>query len=117
MRVDRAVMDISTMTRATRRASNFVADLLKRADRIREDAKKDQRLERHFCVSCFYIERIGGAAMTTAPCMCCNRDQMYGSTDTDVLCLDCARQHRLCKHCGGDVLMDTHRQNWPKASA
>ena len=78
------------------------------------DARKNERLKRHECKACFYASRIGGAAMTTRPCMSCGSEEMYGSTATDVLCMDCATKHGLCKHCGGDLEMRTRRKDWPE---
>lgn len=102
---------------ATRKASNYVREVLQRAELIRADAKRAARVEANFCLACYYVERIGGAAMTSAPCMTCGKDQMYGSTNTDVLCLDCAREHALCKHCGGDFQMNVGRRSWPTPQA
>lgn len=53
--------------------------------------------------------------MTTQPCMCCYKPVMYGSTATDALCMDCAREHDLCKRCGGDIELRTRRKDWPTA--
>lgn len=84
------------------------------AEEVTNDARKNERLKRHECKACFYASRIGGAAMTTRPCMSCGSEEMYGSTATDVLCMDCATKHGLCKHCGGDLEMRTRRKDWPE---
>ena len=44
-------------------------------------------------------------------------DVMYSSTNTDRLCMDCAKKHHLCKHCGGDISMRARRKDWPEKDA
>lgn len=107
------LMNKANMVAATEWAKRHVQHVLDRAREIAEDTRKEERLKRHECKACFYSSRIGGAAMTTRPCMCCGKELMHSSTATDVLCLDCARQHSLCKHCGGDLEMRAGRRNWP----
>jgi len=107
-------LDVVAMVHATDTAEHYIADTLKRARAIEGDTDKVKRQERGLCVCCHYLNsRIGGAAMTTQPCAACGQAQTYGSTYTDVLCLPCAKEHRLCKHCGGDVDMKTRRRKWP----
>jgi hypothetical protein len=65
------------------------------------DPNKKVRLASGLCKYCYYIKtnRIGGAAMTSRKCDCCNEDMMFGSTCTDSLCLKCALEIKHCKHC------------------
>lgn len=93
------------MVSETERSRRRVADVRQLADDMKNDPRKDERLKRHECRACFYSSRIGGAAMTTRPCMSCGEVVMYSSTATDVLCLECANEHALCKRCGGDLEM------------
>ncbi|MDA8114217.1 MAG: hypothetical protein M0Z43_05775 [Acidithiobacillus sp.] len=71
------------------------------------------------CRMCHYGNRfsLAGAAMTKEPCMCCGKDQLYGNTRTDALCLECAQETMLCKHCGGDRELRTERRDWPDSKA
>jgi hypothetical protein len=50
--------------------------------------------------------------MTTRPCAICNKDVLYGSTCTDVLCDKCAKLHDLCKHCGADRELRRNRRKF-----
>lgn len=109
-----AIMSKCHMIGATEHAVAYIKDILKLADDIQNDTQRKQRLEKQNCKRCFYQSRLGGAAMTEQPCMCCSKNEMYGSTATDVLCLECAKKHDLCKHCGGDLEMRTRRKNWPQ---
>ena len=107
---------IYNMVWATERAKDYTKSILKQAEDITKDSNKKERIKRHECKACFYAGRLGGSSMTTRPCMSCNVDVMYGSTATDVLCMDCAKLHSLCKHCGGDLEMRVRRKEWPKCS-
>lgn len=96
-------------------ASMRIRDLLKMATLVQTDPDAALRKERHVCVACHYFNRLAGSAFTEAACACCGKLEAYSSTATDTLCLDCARDHTLCKRCGGDINMDTARRNWPES--
>lgn len=106
------VMNPANMSRATSVSKNRISELFLLVDEIKTDARKLERMSKHECKACFYFSRIGGQAITERGCMCCGMEQTYGSTSTDVLCLECAKKHKLCKHCGGDVNMK-NRNKWP----
>lgn len=108
-------MSVCNMVYATERAKRNVNLILARAQEVKTDPKKGERVAANECIGCFYSSRIGGSAMTDRPCMSCGINQMYGSTYTDVLCLACAKNHGLCKHCGGDIDMKVRRKEWPKS--
>lgn len=107
------VMSVALMWGNTERAATRCKDLAKLAVKVADDTEKAQRLERQRCKACHYFKGIGGAAITTQPCMRCGKEQTYGSTNTDALCMDCATHAELCKHCGGDLEMRTRRRGWP----
>lgn len=108
-------MTVENLKRATDRAQYQVQSWIKQAQDVQNDARKEARLERHFCAACFYRNAMAGAAMTHQPCMCCGDTQLYSSTNTDALCLPCATTASLCKHCGGDLNMNSQRKEWPAA--
>ncbi len=107
-------MNVCNMVYATERAKSRIKSIIERYEHVIKDPKKAERIVACECVSCFYSDGIGGAAITNRPCMSCGVNQLYGSTYTDVLCLDCANTHSLCKHCGGDLEMRVRRKEWPK---
>lgn len=109
------VMSKGNMIGWTERSKAMIQDQLQRAERIANDTDRAKRLDVQNCKCCFYNGRMGGAAMTTQPCMCCHKPVMYGSTATDALCMDCAREHDLCKWCGGDIELRARRKEWPSA--
>jgi hypothetical protein len=106
-------MNAANMLRATYTAKNRVDHVVDLAEKMTTDPDKGKRVKANVCRACYYSSAIGGAAITTRPCMCCAEDQTYGSTNTDVLCLTCAKKHRLCKHCGGDIDIRVRRREWP----
>lgn len=100
--------------RATGNAVSHVSHYVEMAKKLTEDPDKKRRLEYQRCCSCHYIPRMAGAAMTSQPCACCGKDQMNGSTNTAALCPECAKKHKLCMQCGGDIEMREGRRNWPE---
>lgn len=135
MRQKAFLLSPETCRAATQHSANFLQDIESAARSIEErqdrfieyarrdnkrmseraltDPEHDRRLDRPFCVRCHYEPRLGGAACTTRPCALCGVDQGYGSTNTDILCQACAKQHALCRHCGGDIGADTERTEFP----
>lgn len=110
-------MNAGNLIAATEQAQRRVQSWCARAKAVAEDTQRDERLAAHECKACFYATRIGGAAMTTRPCMACGQDQRYSSTATDALCLACAQEHHLCKRCGGDLELNGARADWPVGPA
>jgi len=100
-------------TMANERADKAV----KLGEAIKYDSGREGRIVACQCKACFYTKavygRMAGAAVTRQPCACCIVLQTYGSTSTDALCMACAREHSLCKHCGGDLEMRAGRRKWP----
>ncbi|MDA8376108.1 MAG: hypothetical protein M0Z50_03340 [Planctomycetia bacterium] len=111
----RRKMDVANMVASTKLSQSRLDATLKLAAKFQEDPQKTERLAASLCIPCFYSSALGGAAITQEPCMCCGAVQIYGSTNTDALCMDCAQETHLCKHCGGDVELRTGRKNWPRA--
>ena len=102
------------MVGASYRAQNAFYDYIELSNKIVTDSSIEDRLKKHECKACFYIfPKWGGSAITNKPCGICGEMQVYGSTNTDVLCLPCAVKYGLCKHCGGDIDMKVTRRDWP----
>lgn len=104
------------MTLATGLAKRRVQNTIDLAQSLAADAGRERRLADQRCAACYYFPRVAGQAFTDQPCACCGIEQTYSSTDTDALCITCAVVHDLCKHCGGDLNMDSTRSHWPEAS-
>lgn len=94
--------------------THMARDTLRRAREIESDMRRVARHAAQNCKACFYFPGMGDAAMITQPCMSCGSPELYSSTNTDVLCMTCARESDLCKHCGGDREMRERRRNWPE---
>lgn len=101
MKYPAAELNDRSIELATASARRRVEGTLKLAEKLTSDPDKAKRSEDSLCKACYYFTGIGGAAMTLRPCADCGEEQMYGSTDTDMLCLSCAKKRSLCKHCGG----------------
>lgn len=113
MRQRRGNLARATIVAASSQSKQRVDATLKLAKNLRADSDRQARLEACLCKACHYFSRLGGAAMTNRECAGCGKDELYSSTSTDTLCLDCAVKHSLCKRCGGDLMMRTRRNTWP----
>jgi ribosomal protein S27E len=102
--------DDRMLTSGTMISTAVFENAIKLARQLTEDPESAARLERHYCRSCFYRTRMAGQAFTAQDCACCGEEQTYSSNSTDILCLPCATTHDLCKHCGGDINMDSKRR-------
>jgi hypothetical protein len=97
-------IDSASVQRATAMTRSMIETMIRDVERAQIDPEKDQRKAKGTCIVCYYIRSgLAGQAITSQPCGICHKDQMYGSTNTDALCLECATEHQLCKHCGADI--------------
>lgn len=71
------------------------------------DAHADARKASQQCPRCFYLRQgiVSGQAFTRAVCESCGENMTFATTDTDLLCLNCAVTYGCCKHCGADFNM------------
>ncbi len=99
-----------TMQQKTQMAYRKYESVLAQAQKLQTDPEKAQRLAENLCKVCYYSPpRIGGAAMTSSNCAICNKEEVYGSTNTDALCKRCAQDKHLCKRCGSDLDLNVNR--------
>ncbi len=89
-------------------ATYWMAERIKSTNELSMKYKNDTdiqiRHKKQECPVCYYNpDRIGGAAITTGVCGLCEAEKIFANTCVDVLCLDCAKKHNLCHHCGGDI--------------
>ena len=82
----------------------YSKDIIKCAMAFLTDHDKAGRKKKLECKACYYMRtsRIGGAAMTQVACGICDKVIMYGSTNTDAMCRECAEKYQLCVYCGAD---------------
>lgn len=76
---------------------------VEQAKKLVEDPQRAERLVACMCVCCFYIPRVGGAAMTSWDCGMCDFMGLHSSTAAPILCLPCAERRKLCRWCGADI--------------
>lgn len=73
--------------------------------RYYSDQDKKERKKEGLCKFCYYYncDRIGGCAITIKNCENCGTEMSFGSTATDMYCLDCAIENGICKQCGQKI--------------
>ncbi|MCL4525220.1 MAG: hypothetical protein M1492_01750 [Gammaproteobacteria bacterium] len=109
----RRAMTPDRMESWTYQSKSRMDSIIKLARNLETDPEREQRAQKCLCRMCYYGSRLGGAAIKSESCMCCGVVQTYGSTNTDALCLPCAQEMGLCKHCGGDRELRVKRRKWP----
>lgn len=96
----RAKIDLASVLRATARNQASMWAWEKAVN----DPASSERKEAGQCRACFYVYgRQGGSVCTQAECAMCGKVMGFGNTCLDVLCLECAKANRLCRHCGADA--------------
>lgn len=90
--------------------THMAQEYVEHCRRVVEDYNREKRLEVQECVYCFNSGHVGGSMITFADCALCGKEMSFGSTCTDVLCPECAKAHRLCKHCGADMELKKRRK-------
>lgn len=91
-------------------ASARAAEWFQKMEKMVQDADRETRLMFQECPVCFASQKAGGAELTMIPCAICEKELNFGNGCVDVMCLECAREKRLCKHCGGDIEMKQRRK-------
>lgn len=106
MKRDRVKLDLVFIERHTQSQKYWIEVMNSRMKIINEDKEKKHRLEISECVLCYRpygASRIGGSASTSVDCALCGKIITCGNTNIDILCLECAKHEKLCKHCGADI--------------
>ena len=106
MHYKRTPLELSHVLNAT----SISAHALKNATAIVNDVKHDERVKAQECRRCFYYSKLGGQAITSSNCSICNTELIHGNTNIDELCMDCAKKHKLCKHCCADMELKQRRE-------
>jgi hypothetical protein len=110
MEAHRQKIDRSYIERRNDESKHLIESKRAFLDRVDNDIDRKNRLAVQECPICFKTARIGGASMTERQCAHCEEMIRSGSTNVDVLCLECARKTKLCKHCGADIDLKNRRK-------
>lgn len=104
-------IDLLLILNATYRSKTIAERYIEKVNNYNNDPNKNERLKYHYCKTCFYIlDHIGGAMVITEKCKICKKEIIFGSTNTDFLCFDCAKKHKLCAHCCGTINQKQRRK-------
>lgn len=75
-----------------------------------EDRAHDIRVDNNVCQLCYYTSRQATNMSVRTNCQLCEVDMLFGNSNTNKLCKDCAIKYRLCKRCGGDMELKDRRK-------
>ena len=114
MIIPRGKIDNGSISNATWLSKGHADAIVARAKTITEDPDRKERLEKQECPICFKGNRIGGQAITTKECDHCGTEMTFANTNTDRLCLACAKSLGVCKHCSADIDLKQRRKLWIK---
>ena len=93
----------SDMDYRTKSNDLLIKEMIKRADKLKNDPDKKKRLATNICKVCFYIPHIAGQGFTEYSCQHCDLYYTHPNTAVPRLCSDCAKRLNLCKSCGGKL--------------
>lgn len=77
-----------------------------KVDNYNNDYDLFDRREEQVCKYCYYIILpfvVGLTTFVERNCLSCGKEMHFPSSVSDVLCIDCAKKHDACKHCGGEM--------------
>ena len=112
-------IDRCSIERANNYALTSIEWATKMAEGYQEDPDRKQRLDASECFSCYRPYGGGRQGTDTGKFLCgiCNQPTFVTSPRADVLCLKCAKENQLCKHCGADVDLKSRRKSRPYEDA
>jgi len=100
MKVPRKKFNKGNIELWTNTTRSRIRNYIEFADKLKNDPDKNIRKSKNLCVLCYYGPLAGGSAVTETECAACGKELLFGNTNVDILCDDCAKVHKLCKHCG-----------------
>ena len=112
--IPKSPLNNSRIMSATHYATERAAYYAERAKTIAEDPERAERLTQMECQICWKQPKVGGCMCTTKECDQCGTEMRFGSTNTDHLCLACAKSLGVCKHCLADIDLKQRRKLWIK---
>lgn len=105
MKIDQKILTEDDIEFKNRMQLYKLKCLLKKAEQINKDEKKEQRLEGSHCLLCYY-DVMGGLAcqaFTDTNCSICNTTMTFSNSNVDMVCLPCAKEKELCIKCGANL--------------
>ena len=98
-------VDARSIARVTARKPREQTQLIALGDALKNDPKATERRAQQLCAVCFYgaHRQLVMNVVTSQPCGRCGEPQIYGNSNTYVLCKPCAQAEGLCQRCGSDL--------------
>ncbi len=115
MRQSKGKLSRSIVALSTAKGKQYVEKTIVSAEKMKGDVDREKRLSEGLCLSCYYLyhSRMGGAAVTYRDCAQCDKEMVFGSTATDLLCKPCGKENGLCVRCSADIELKERRTPYP----
>lgn len=91
-------------------ATTMTRSYIEHCRKVVDDADRLNRWKVQECQRCYYNGKVGGQMITHSKCKSCEKELQFPSTNVDRLCIECAREQQVCKHCGADMELKNRRK-------
>lgn len=104
--------DLKEVNKVTYFQYKRLTNLMSKVEDSIADTDRKARLEKQRCKVCYYIDTdiLACQAFTHYHCTACELELIHANSNINALCLDCAKKHKLCIHCGADIELGDRRK-------
>ena len=95
---------------ATRMSDSRVKYALELAENYAADPAHDKRIASQECLCCYYSISICGQGFTSYICRVCGEEKIHANTNVPKVCIECAKEQKLCHKCGADMNGNLYRK-------
>lgn len=103
--------DLYSLQFATSVAQEGIERLLKKAELVKNDSLKNERLLRRKCSFCYYVVGTGIVlqGFHEVKCCFCEKILKFGSSDISNVCSECSDKYNICVKCKADLDLKERR--------
>ena len=99
-----------SVDQATQMSVMRVKSTLNLAGNYTLDPDHDNRMTLQECLCCYYSISIAGQAFTSYICGVCGKEKNHANTNVPKVCMECAKEYKLCHQCGSDITGNLNRK-------
>lgn len=105
-------LDLDRVQRTTFFNRRSLDDWIRNAELAWIDKERKERESHQTCRWCWYARRVtlAGQTFTTSDCEVCGEEMRFPTTNTNPLCIPCAKKLHLCVRCASDLDLADRRK-------